>query len=44
MNRALLSFHWWCMRQARKYDRPGYSVRAFVFDWLGGRALDLLWE
>lgn len=37
----LIDFHWWCLRQAAKYDRPGYSIRAFAFDWIGGRAVDL---
>lgn len=37
----LIDFHWWCLRQAAKYDQAGYSFTSFVFDWLGGRAVDL---
>jgi len=38
---ALLRFHWWCLGQAARHDRPGYPLLAFLFDWVGGRAGDL---
>jgi len=38
---ALLRFHWWCLDQAARHDRPGYPLLAFLFDWVGGRAADL---
>jgi hypothetical protein len=38
---TLIRFHWWCMKQATKRDCAGYSLRAFLFDWVGGRAADL---
>ena len=38
---VLMRLHWWCMAQASKYDRPGYSRRAATFDWIGGRAAGL---
>jgi len=41
MRELLLRFHWWCMRQATRYDRPGYSLRSFACDWVGGRAANL---
>jgi len=38
---ALVRLHWWCMRQATRFDRPGYPLLAHLFDWVGGRAADL---
>ncbi len=38
---TLLRLHWWCMAQAARFDRPGYPLIAFAFDWVGGRAADL---
>lgn len=38
---ALLRFHWWCMKQATRHDRPGYPLLASLFDWVGGRAVVL---
>jgi|HubBroStandDraft_1064217.scaffolds.fasta_scaffold126240_4 hypothetical protein len=37
----LVRLHWWCLAQAAKHDRPGYSLVAFAFDWVGGRAAEL---
>jgi hypothetical protein len=37
----LMSIHWWCMAQARRYDAPGYPWRAAVFDIVGGWASKL---
>jgi hypothetical protein len=44
---ALLRLHWWCMRQAARFDRSGYDrppgcpLLARAFDWVGGRAANL---
>lgn len=38
---ALLRLHWWCMRQATRFDGPGYPLIAALLDWVGGRAADL---